>query len=128
MEKKTTNSQNSEKNEVQSKPPSVPKIKNLSQKEKDMIMDSINLFLDDFQDGIEEDPKKSKKIEKKEEIKDYSLLQKRNIKPPKIIKQIKPEIKIDNIQYKYISEINKIIFAFQNMNFNSRYKISKENK
>ena len=99
------------------------KEENLSQKEKDMIMDSINLFLDDFQDGIEEDPKKSKKIEKKEEIKDYSLLQKRNIKPPKIIKQIKPEIKIDNIQYKYISEINKIIFAFQNMNFNSRYKI-----
>ena len=38
-----------------------------------------NLFLDDFQDGIEEAPKKSKKIEKKEEIKDYSLLQKRNV-------------------------------------------------
>ena len=52
-------------------------------------MDSINLFLDDFQDGIEEEQKKLKKIEKiekKEELKDYSLLQKRNIKPPKIIK------------------------------------------
>ena len=106
------------------------KEESLSQKEKDMIMDSINLFLDDFQDGIEEEPKKSKKIEKiekKEELKDYSLLQKRNIKPPKIIKQKKPEKEIDNIQYniqyKYISEINKIIFAFQNMNLNSIYKI-----
>ena len=98
------------------------KKEDLSKKEKEMIMDSINLFLDDFQDGIEKEPNKSKKIEK-EEPKDYSLLQKRNIKPPKIIKHKKPQKEMADVQYKYISEINKIIFAFQNMNIIFKYKI-----
>ena len=98
------------------------KKEDLSKKEKEMIMDSINLFLDDFQDGIKEEPNKSKKIEK-EEPKDYSLLQKRNIKPPKIVKHKKPQKEFSDVQYKYISEINKVIFAFQNMNINFKYKI-----
>jgi hypothetical protein len=61
-------------------------------------MESIDLFLDDFQEGIEEQTNSSQtqqeqnikdKEKEKDEPKDYSLLQKRNIKPPKIIKQKK---------------------------------------
>lgn len=104
----------------------------LSQKEKDMIMDSINLFLDDFQEGIEEQTNSNQTqqdeiIKEKDEPKDYSLLQKRknnnNIKPPKIIKIKKYQKEISEVQFKYISEINRILFGFQNMVCNLQFKI-----
>ena len=45
LEKKTTNIQKSEKNEIQSKPPTIPKIKNLSQKENAYLILSYSKCL-----------------------------------------------------------------------------------
>ncbi len=131
---------NSNKNEIKfnqkEKPIKINPIKKeeLSQNEKDMIMESIDLFLDDFQDGIEEQTNSSQtqqeqnikdKEKEKDEPKDYSLLQKRknNIKPPKIIKVKKNQKEKFEIQFKYISEINRILFGFQNMECNFQFKI-----
>ena len=65
------------------------------------------------------------KEKEKDEPKDYSLLQKRknNIKPPKIIKVKKNQKEKFEIQFKYISEINRILFGFQNMECNFQFKI-----
>ena len=121
-----TKKNNSNKNEIKfnqkEKPIKINPIKKeeLSQNEKDMIMESIDLFLDDFQDGIEERTNSSQtqqeqnikdKEKEKDEPKDYSLLQKRknNIKPPKIIKVKKNQKEKFEIQFKYISEINRIL-------------------
>ena len=135
-----TKKNNSNKNEIKfnqkEKPIKINPIKKeeLSQNEKDMIMESIDLFLDDFQDGIEEQTNSSQtqqeqnikdKEKEKDEPKDYSLLQKRknNIKPPKIIKVKKNQKEKFEIQFKYISEINRILFGFQNMECNFQFKI-----
>ena len=114
------NNQNSEK-KLKIKP---QKKEEISKKEKDMIMDKINIFLDDFQDGIEisDNSNNSKEIQNqpKENI-DYSLLKNHILKPPKKVKT-KKQIK-NNIEYKYISEIKRIIFAYQNIHCDLKFKI-----
>jgi len=114
------NNQNSEK-ALKIKP---LKKEDISKKEKEMILDKINIFLDDFQDGIEisEKSNNSKEIQNqpKENI-DYSLLKNPSIKPIKRVK-IKKQIK-NIIEYKYISEINRIIFSYQNLHCDLNFKI-----
>ena len=108
----------------------------ISQTQKDAILNSINLFIDDFKDGsIDVDNNRNQKEEPKEiekeneEPKDYSLLMRRNIKissPPSQIERIESPTRIKKIseaRFKYISEINRILFGFQNMQVDFIFKI-----
>lgn len=100
-----------------------------SQQEKDMILDSLNLFLDDFQEGSNESNNSinsinsNKNQNQKEESKDYSLLAKQSIKFPNQIKSRTQINKIINIQFKYISEIKHILSRFQHISVNFKFKI-----
>ena len=94
-----------------------------SEQEKDMILESINVFIDDFEDGFKESNQTNKIEEKKEEIKDFSLLAKPSIKKAKEMKIITQAENIKNIQFKYIAEIKQILFEFQNIRLNVKYRI-----
>ena len=101
----------------------------ISQKEKDMILESINPFLDEFEEGIilSENTDNNPINNKKEESLDYSLLSKRTKNEQNSIKQnsgknnTKENFK--DVQFKYIEEINRILLGFQNIPVNFCYKI-----
>ena len=119
------------------------KNREVSQNTKDkIILNSINFFIGDFKDGTNENNnnnkfqnKEEKKKEKEKEMEkpnDYSLLMAKKNKIHSQIQNENPEsiktIQIENpeltkAQFKYISEINRILFDFKNIPNDSIFKI-----
>ena len=124
------------------------KKEDFSQKEKDLILDTLNLFIDDFQEDeknisinnniiIKPNSLKQKdkdKDKEKENIilsKDYSLLSKRdkdsiNNKMVKSLTQISDVSSLESkseIEFKYIEQINQIIYNNKNISINVKFKI-----